>query len=167
MHKYFKIFFICLIFPLFITGCNSNFISTLKNPLRISKPSPHFYTDNLIRTLKNYENITISIFYPKTGKNKTIPKDYMEQFYSFIDSIKEDYFIDKTISNLNLDSPEYRLTVYVNKKSAFIINLINNKYITIHPWDGTYPPDIIDISSLHTRNNIFNITEFLIKNHSK
>lgn len=167
MRKNLKIFFICLIFPLFITGCATNFISTLKSPLKLSKPSLHFYTDNLIRTLKNSDNITISIFYSKTGKNKTIPDDYMEKFYLFMDSIKEDYFIDPKESQLNLNDPEYRLTIYVNEESTFVINILNDQYITIHPWDGNYPPDLINISSLHTGNNIFNIVDFLIKNHNK
>ena len=166
MRKYIKNLLVCLLFPLFLMSCNSSFINTIKTPFRLVKPSEHFYTDALIRNLKSSKDITISIFYPKTGKNKTIPEEYMEKFYLFLDLIEKEDFV-RDLHGIDVTSPEYRLTVYINDKSSFIINLLNDRYITIHPWDGSYAPDIIDISSLHTGNNIFNVVDYLVKNYVK
>lgn len=164
MYKFFKKIFIIFIFPLLIMGCNKNFTESIKSPLRISKPSLNLYTENLIRSIKNTENLQISIFYPKIGKNKTIPNNYMEKFNLFIESIKPNYFIDPKKQNINLQNPEYRLTIFINNSPTFILNIFDAKYITINPWDGTYEPDIIDISNLHTGINIYNIVDFIMKN---
>ena len=168
MIKYIKILLIFLIFPFFILSCNSNFINTLKSPLKIKKPSLSLYTNNLIKTINNSanSNLTISIFYSKLGKNKTIPKEYIENISSFFNSLKPEYFLDYSTSNLDTKNPEYRLTVYLNEKSIFVIDILNDKYITIYPWDGSYEPDLIDISNLHTRTNLFNIADYLIKYHN-
>lgn len=164
MYKYFKGFFIILIISFIITGCNKNLIKNIKTPFNPSKPSLNFYTENLIRSIKNTKNIQISIFYPKIGKNKVIPNNYMEKFNLFLDSIKSNYFINSNTQNLNLQNPEYRLTVFINNTETFIINVFNPKYITIHPWDGTYTEDIVDISNLHDGINIYNVVDFIIKN---
>lgn len=170
MIKYLKILLICLIFPFFTLSCNSNFIKTLKSPLKIAKPSSSFYTNNLIKTINssvnNSYNLTISIFYSKLGKNKTIPKEYMENINLFFNSLKTEYFLDYSTSNIDTKNPEYRLTVYLNEKSIFVIDILNDKYITIYPWDGSYEPDLIDISNLHTRINLFNIVDYIIKYHN-
>lgn len=160
MYKYLKILLIILTFSFFTMGCNKN----IKLPLKLSKPSLDLYTENLIRSIKNSKNVQISIFYPKIGKNKVIPDDYMEKFNLFIESIKPNYFINSKNKNLNLQNPEYRLTVFINNTETFIINIFDTKYVTIHPWDGTYEADIIDISNLHDGINIYNIVNFIIKN---
>lgn len=163
MIKYFKFLLICLLFPLFTLSCNSNFITTLKSPLKIIKPSKNYYTNILIKTINNSDDLTISIFYSKLGKNKTVPKEYMENINLFLNSLKTDYFLNYSTSDINIENPEYRLTVYSNEKSTFIIDILNDKYIVVYPWDGSYEPDLINISNLHTRINLFNIIDHLIK----
>lgn len=160
MYKHFKSFFIILTFSFLIIGCNKNIKTTFKT----SKPSLNLYTEILTRSIKNSKNTQISIFYPKIGKNKVIPDNYMEKFNLFVESIKPNYFINSKNKNLNLQNPEYRLTVFINNTETFIINIFDTKYVTIHPWDGTYEPDIIDISKLHDGINIYNIVDFIIKN---
>lgn len=167
MFKKLKLLLIFLILPIFIISCSRNFSENIKSPLRISKPSLNFYTENLIRAIKNSKNVQVSIFYSKTGKNKIIPNDYMEKFNLFMDSIKPSYFVNANTAALNLRDPEYRLTIFIENKSSFIINIFSDKFITIHPWDGSYKPDIIDISYLHEGINIYNIVDFIIKNNTE
>lgn len=162
MIKFFKNFFIILIFPILVMGCNKNI--SIKNPITY-KPSLNFYTENLIKTLKSNKNFEISIFYPKTGKNKSIPQEYIQKFNLFIESLKSNYFIDPNTINLNTKNPEYRLTIFINDKESFVINILNNNFLTIHPWDGLFEADLIDISKLQDGINLYNIVDFLIKNN--
>lgn len=166
MFKNLKLLFIILIFPFLIMDCKSNSLEdNVKISLGISKPSINFYTDNLLKIIDKYPDIHVSIFYSKTGKNKTIPKDYMERFNLFMESIKPTFFVNTNNTNLELKDPEYRITLYIEEKPIYLINIFNEKYISIHPWDGSYPPDIIDISPIHERINIYNLCDYIIKNN--
>lgn len=166
MFKKLKLISIILIFPIFLISCKTNFIETMKISLKISKPSLNFYTKSLINSINNSDNIHISIFYTKTGKNKVIPPEHMDKFNLFINSIKPNYFLDpSTVDSNNIKNIEYKLTVFINDKSSFVINIFSDKFISIHPWDGNYEPDIIYISDLQDGINIYNVIDFIIKNN--
>lgn len=163
MLKKIKLFIILLIFPILIMSCNKSFIENLSAPLRISKPSANFYTNHLIRTFKNSDDIHISILYTKTGKNKTISTKHIDSFNKFLNYIKPINFLDPNKNNIKFNDPEYRITISINKKNSFIINVFDKSFLTIHPWDGVYSPDILDISNFHESINLYNLCEFIIK----
>lgn len=166
MFKKIKIFLILLILSFSVISCSKPSFNTISSSLRISKPSLDYYTKYLKHSISKKNNTThLSIFYTKTGKNKSIPLDYVDKFTVFINSIKSNHFLDTNQITLELKDPEYKITVFINNNPAFIINIFNDKYINIHPWDGIYNPDFIDISSLQTRTNIYNIVDFIIKNN--
>lgn len=162
MFKKLVLFVTIIIFPLITISCNKNFIQNISAPIKISKPSKNFYTNSLINSIKNSQNIQISILYSKTGKNKILPDEYMESFNLFLSSIKRDFFVENFSQNAK--EPEYKLTISLDNKNSFIINIFDEDIISIHPWDGIYEPDAIDISSLNSKVNIFNIVDFIIKN---
>ncbi len=163
MFKKIKLLLILLLFPVLIMSCNKSFINTISAPLRISKPSANFYTNHLIRTFNNSNNVHISILYTKTGQNKTISEKHMDTFSKFINYIKPINFLDPNKNTINLNDPEYRITISINQKNAFIINVFNKSFLTVHPWDGIYSPDVLDISNFHESINLYNLCEFIIK----
>lgn len=162
MFKKLVLFITIIVFPIITISCNKNFIQNISAPIKISKPSKNFYTNALINSIKNSQNIQISIFYSKTGKNKILPNEYMENFNLFINSIKQDFFVENL--NENVKEPEYKLTVVLDNKNSFIVNVFDENLVSIHPWDGVYEADFINISSLNNKINIFNTVNFIIKN---
>ena len=55
------------------------------------------------------------------------------------------------ISLINQDisviKPPYRL--YFNfKNKSYVVEVYNEKYLSIYPWDGNYPRDYINMDSL-------------------
>ena len=163
MFKKMKLLMIIFIFPLFVMSCNKNFIENIKTPLRITKPSANFYTNHLIRSIKDSNNVHISIFYTETGKNKTFSNENMKKFKEFLEYIKPVNFLNENKNSIDLKEPKYRLTISINQKNSFIINVFNNSYLTIHPWDGVYSPDVLDISNFHEGINLYNLCDFIIK----
>ncbi len=155
---------IIIVFPLIIIGCNKNFAQNIPTPLNFSKPSLNYYTNTLVHSIKDSQNIQISILYSKTGKNKILPNEYIENFNLFINSIKKTFFLHNT-SQINLKDPEYKLTISIDGKNSFVINIFDENLISIHPWDGSYEADLINISSLNSKVNIFNMIDFIIKNN--
>lgn len=165
MLKKIKKIFIVLFLCFFIVSCNTLSTNNVKSYLRISKPYTNFYTNALKYALNKKSNtIHLSVLYTKTGKNKVFPIEYVNNFNLFINSIKQNNFIDPEKLNIDFTNPEYKLTVFINNSPSFLINIFNKEIINIHPWDGIYSPDTINISSVHTKFNIYNISEYLIKN---
>ena len=166
MFKKIKMILIMLLLSFIITNCSTPSINKISSTLRITKPRLDFYTSSLKYSLKKKNNTAhISIFYTKTGKNKVIPSEYIDRFNMFINSIKPSHFITYEEANLGLKDPEYKLTIFINNNPKFIINIFNDKFVSIHPWDGMYEPDLINISSFQTKSNIYNLAEFIIKNN--
>ena len=166
MFKKIKVFLILLIFSFSVISCSKPSFNTISSSLKISKPSLDYYTKYLKHSISKKNNTThLSILYTKTGKNKSIPVKDIDKFTTFLNSLKPSHFLNTNQKTLEVKDPEYRLTVFINSNPAFIINIFNYKYINIHPWDGIYNPDFIDISSLQTRTNIYNIVDFIIKNN--
>ena len=166
MFKKLKLSFTIIILSFILISCNSNFVQTIKVPFKTSKPSINYYTNNLLTALKNSKNTHISILYTKTGKNKVIPPEQMDNFYLFMNSIKTDFFINPTTSNNeDFKNIEYKLTISINDKNSFVINIFNEDFISIHPWDGTYEADLLCISELNTRINLYNIINYIIKSN--
>ncbi len=163
MFKKIKLLMVLFLFPMLVMSCNKTFVENIKAPLRITKPSANFYTNHLIRSIKNSNDLHISIFYNKTGKNKTFSDKNVEKFKEFIEHIKPVNFLDENKNLINLKEPEYRITICINQKNSFIINVFNNSYLTIHPWDGVYSPDVLDISNFHEGINLYNLCDFIIK----
>lgn len=150
MKKFIYIFIpIFIIFSMCLCSCNINF--------KKGKPTPYYYTNSLIKAMnkdKNYSCYVIDTNYYKkievTGENLSIIK-------GFISSLKNDNFIKDP--NIKKDPP-YKI-YFKFKKEEYIVNVYDDKYISLYPYDGVYPMDYLDSSNIYKYYNLYSLMNFL------
>lgn len=146
----------CMFFSLSLFGCKYDFNKTIymKN-----KPNNYYYTKLLMKDLSLEKPVELYTLYMNFYKKKDFSKDDLSTFAQFFNSLNNASFISKP-ANLP-DKPLYKifLTFSVNK---YVINIYNEKVISIYPWDGDYSMDYIDTSKMYKAYNLMGICKYLI-----
>lgn len=146
LKKSFSIFIILLL----LFSLNS---CALQDPKYINysvKPSNHYYTDDLQNKILNNEKFTLYVFDTNLYKEIEVPNEENNILESFLSSLGNDNYSDEKIE---MKEP-YRLKV-VFQNDKYLIKIFNNSIVSISPWDGNYPEDIISIKDLPLRYNLF------------
>ena len=130
--------------------------SSCSNPISSKKSSKYYYTNlvakHLIKDNKIKGNIMDTNFY----KEINLSLDDISTIQSFINNLKGSNFINppKDLPK----KPKYK--IYLNfQKSKYVINVYNDKYISIYPWDGKFPMDYIDMTGVYLSNNLYGLCE--------
>ena len=139
-----------LILSLLLQGCSFN------DPKYINfskKSSPDFYTKEIYSKLLNDEEYSIELFNTNFYKNVPINKeednDIIENFIRSLS--KDNYKTDWTIPE---EKEPYQLKITFDD-SKYVIKIYSNSIVTVSPWDGIYPEDIINIEDVPNRYNLF------------
>jgi len=124
-----------------------------------NKPNNYYYTKLLMKDLSLEKPVELYTLYMNFYKKKDFSKDDLSTFAQFFNSLNNASFISKP-ANLP-DKPLYKifLTFSVNK---YVINIYNEKVISIYPWDGDYSMDYIDTSKMYKAYNLMGICKYLI-----
>lgn len=138
---------IILVFSL--NGCIS------QNPKYInftSKPSNHYYTDELKNKVLNNENFSLSVFDTNLYKDIKVNKDETIIIDSFLNSITEADYLPYESKPQSKEA--FRLIVSFNDDTKFLIRIYDSSIIAVSPWDGNFEEDIISMSSLPLHYNL-------------
>lgn len=146
---------IFIIFSLFITGCSSLELYNLKN----KKPSKSYYTEKLLSCFEKDDNCEINVLYTNFYKGKRINKGETLIIRKFFKYQKNDSFITNP-KNLP-KNPEYKLFLTF-KKDKFVIDVYNDKLISVYPWDGNLEKDYISMENTYVSYNLFNLCKYVI-----
>lgn len=149
MKKLIYIFIPILVISFYLCSCNINY----KN----SKPQAYYYTNSLIKAMNkdnDYECYAIDTNYYKkivlTGESLTIVR-------GFIKCIKTDNFIaDPKLTK----DPPYKI-YFRFKNQKYIINIYDEKYVSIYPYDGIYPMDYLNCSNVYKFYNLYSLMNIL------
>jgi hypothetical protein len=148
------IVFFLIILMFNITGC-----SLVNKVLHDKKPTNYFYTNGLLNFYNNENPDLITIFYSDLYKEKTLDKSNYVDVENFLKSLKSEYFIDKP-SNLP-KVPVYK--VYIEfEKIKYVLNVYNETYVSIYPWDGKYDMDFVDMSKIPINYNIYGVCKYYL-----
>ncbi len=152
---------IVLCLPLIFMGCTIKIGSYTINNLTVTKKKPYnfYYTNNLAKNLTLESSIKIDLLDTNFYKEKELSKEDIELVKNFAKALKKQNFIDKP-KELP-EKPAYKL-FFTFSKEKFIINVYNEKYISVYPWDGIYPMDYIDMEGIQPIYNIFGLCKYLI-----
>lgn len=132
----------------------SNFSVTKK------KPNNFYYTNNFAKNLTLESSFKANALDTNFYKEKELSKEDVDTIKSFTKALKKANFIEKP-KELP-DKPSYKL-FFTFSKEKYVINIYNERYIAIHPWDGIYPMDYIDMNGIQPLYNLFNLCEYLYK----
>lgn len=155
--KKFSILFLFFICITVISGCG---IKASDIPFEIKKPNNYFYTNQIIQSIGTGENIKGTLFEFNLHKEKELPKEGVENIMGFFKSLKNINFISKP-QDLP-DKPQYKLYITTNNEK-FVLNVYNEKYLSIHPWDGVYSEDYIDMTEIYTLYNLHGLCKYFFK----
>jgi len=145
--KKIKFIFIIVILLFTLNGCS------FQNPKYInlsSKPSNHYYTDELKDKILNNQNFTLYVFDTNLYKEIEVPIDENPIIENFISSLVNDNYSDEQIDV----KESFRMKI-VFSDNKYLIKIFNDSIISISPWDGNYKEDIISIKDLPLRYNLF------------
>ena len=124
-----------------------------------NKPSNYYYTKLLMADLSIDPPSELYALFMNFYKKKDFSKEDRSTLVNFLNSLKNDSFIDKPA---NLPSkPLYKIFLTFSK-SKYIINIYNERYISIYPWDGDFRMDYIDTSKMYKAYNLYGLCKYLI-----
>lgn len=151
MKKYLSILIIVFV-SILLFGCSDpKYISYEK------KPHKAYYTEALYSIVKSDE-FDYSILDTNLYKDATVSKEDSSIFKNTIKSLSPSNFIDKP-QNL-ADKPIYKLFIK-NSSKKFVINVYENNIVSVFPWDGNFPEDFIDLTSIPEAYKLKQFCEYI------
>lgn len=140
-------------------SCKSYSILSFK-----SKPSNSFYTEGLKDLISNSKDIHMKVLCLNYYKAKILSQQEKELVYVFASLLKDDYFIDRPE---DLPSKvKYKMFIEYDT-NKYIINVYSSRYISIHPWDGKYEEDFLDVSNIFNSYNPYDLSKYFISTLDK
>jgi len=92
-------------------------------------------------------------------KKKDFSAEDLSIFREFFNSLKVDSFIEKPTIQQN--KPIYKIFLTFSK-NKYVINIYNENFISIYPWDGGYSMDYLDTSNMFKAYNLYGLCKYLI-----
>lgn len=154
MKKY-SILFLSLAIAFILSGCSISFTKT--------KPNKNYYTTDFSASVLNQKDIKSVMYETSLYKQRKLSQEDYYAINKFFTYVKTSYFINKPKDIPKY--PKYKLFFTTNKKE-YVMEIYNEKYISVFPWDGYYPKDYIDISKVPVYYNLFNLCKYDFMNYS-
>ncbi len=149
-----KLFLVRIIFiMLLLEGCNFQLISYNEK-----KTNNFFYTKELLTSMKEDSDFTVSLFQSNLHKELDITKDALPVLKGFMEDLNKDSFVDAP-KDLPPTAP-YRLFITF-KNQKYIINVFNEDIVSIHPWDGVFKEDFITMKNIHRAYNLYGLCKYI------
>jgi len=142
---------LCLLISLLFMGCNFT--------INKKKPSNYYYTNLLAKNLILSTSCKASTVDTNFYKKQTLTQDDVDTIKKFTKALNKKNFISCP-KDLPI-KPAYKIIIDFDK-DKLVINVYNEKYISIYPWDGSYSMDYLNISDIEAGYNLFNLCKYLI-----
>ncbi len=155
MKKLLSIFLVIMVTYLF-ASCTFNESQYIRPS---SKPKVDYYTSEIKDKINENEEYTIRIFDLNLYKYYEVDKKEHSIIPEFIDSLNNDSYNAELQDGL---IPEYKIIIEFSN-SKYVINVFNDKLISIYPWDGVYKEDIISMDDVPDYYNLYMYCEYIKK----
>ena len=158
-YKTLCIILINIFLTMFFTGC------VFEDPKYINlrnKPNLYSYSNEVYIKIKNNEEFTIKVFDYNLYKYYDVPTSDNDVILSFFQSLTNDNYKDEIPEDIT--SPCYKLIIEFNnrEKSKYIIDVYNNNFVTLFPWDGNFPKDKITMDDVPKYDNLYDFCIYII-----
>ena len=151
---------IFIILSLFLIGCDIN------NPKYINlkkKESINYYSNEIYFKILNNEDYTLTMFDTDVSKNTLIDKEEQVIIENFLSSLTSSNYLKNSDDISNKEA--FHLIIEFDD-SKYIFNVYDENLVTVYPWDGVFPEDIITSENVPLRYNLYDFCNH-IKNRSK
>jgi hypothetical protein len=152
---------ILLFVPVIFMGCTIKIGSYTVNNLTVTKKKSNnfYYTNNLAKHLTLDSSTKIKLLDTNFYKEKELSEEDIVIVKNFTKALKKPNFIEKP-KELP-ERPAYKL-FFTFSKEKYVVNVYDEKYISVYPWDGTYSMDYIDMEGIQPLYNIYGLCKYLI-----
>jgi hypothetical protein len=152
---------ILLFVPVIFMGCTIKIGSYTVNNLTVTKKKSNnfYYTNNLAKYLTLDSSTKIKLLDTNFYKEKELSEEDIVIVKNFTKALKKPNFIEKP-KELP-EKPAYKL-FFTFSKEKYVVNVYDEKYISVYPWDGTYSMDYIDMEGIQPLYNIYGLCKYLI-----
>ena len=128
------------------------------------KPNIYYYSNEVYKNLKNDKKFTLKVFDVNYYQEYIVSPDDYDILLSFFESLNANNYnpdIDSKDKSIN-----YKLIVEF-EDSKYIFNAYDNNVVTLFPWDGNFPEDIITMDGVSEHNNIYSFCIYVINKAHK
>lgn len=126
--------------------------------LNNKKPNNFYYTNLAAKNIKFISETKFKVIDMNFYKEIELDKDNIDKVTSFLNTLNKDNFIESP-----KDLPQklkYKMFI-TSKNDIYVINVYSNKYISVYPWDGAFQMDYIDMSSIPSSINLYEMCKFI------
>jgi hypothetical protein len=161
LNKKLSYIIILLFVPVIFMGCTIKIGSYTVNNLTVTKKKSNnfYYTNNLAKHLTLDSSTKIKLLDTNFYKEKELSEEDIVIVKNFTKALKKPNFIEKP-KELP-ERPAYKL-FFTFSKEKYVVNVYDEKYISVYPWDGTYSMDYIDMEGIQPLYNIYGLCKYLI-----
>lgn len=138
---------ICII----AAGCNSIIIS--------NKPSLFYYTNILSKELKQENSYLCIAMDTNFYKEHTLALEDKKTIGNFINNLHKENFINKP---KDLPKKPFYKLYFTFKNSKYLMDIYNENYAALYPWDGNYEKDYINMSNIPAAYNLYSLCKYMI-----
>ena len=131
-----------------------------------SKPNLYYYSNEIYKKIKNNESYSLKVFDVNFYEYHDVSEEDLDVLPAFLESLNNDNYV----SELNLEDGKvkYKLIIeFDSDNSKYVINVYDKNSITLFPWDGNLEEDMVNMTDVPLRNNIYSFCVYIInKAHS-
>ncbi len=155
----------CILFLLFcicfFSGCG---INLNEYPGSSDKPFINYYSSELAKDLSENQSLEIMVFETNLSSEVNVSEADKEVFISFLGNLKEDSFIANVSDYIELPKvPAFKLYIKTYK-NKYVINVYNEKVISLYPWDGLYEEDFLTMEYTPKAYNLHSLCKYILSN---
>jgi hypothetical protein len=131
-------------------GCNIN--------LNGKKANNFYYTNLLAKGLTLETSYKCSVIDTNYYKEKVLSKEDADTIKKFTKALNKSSFIE--IPKDLPKKPMYKIIIIFSKEK-YVVNVYNEKFVSVFPWDGSFKMDYIDMNKLPVSCNLYGLCKYI------
>ena len=158
--KYLK-FIPILILTVLLTSC------VFDNPKYINlkdKPNLYYYSNDIYKKVKKDCKYSIRVFDYNLYKYYDVSDKDNDILPSFFQSLTNENYIEEAPADIKEPLYKVIITFEDSKKSTYAINVYNNNFVTLYPWDGSFEEDNITMDGVPRYDNLYDFCLYVVNN---
>lgn len=150
-----KLIYIIILIVIALSFTSCSYTSFLSH----KKPYNFYYTNLLTRDVKLENSFLGIVLDTNFYKEQTLTAEQNAIAKNFILHLHRDNFISKP-KDLPI-KPPYKI-YFTFKKDKYVMEIFNEKYVSVYPWDGSYPKDYINMEDMPVSYNLYSLCKYII-----
>ncbi|ADK14213.1 MULTISPECIES: DUF4883 family protein [Clostridium] len=159
MKKFFMFLSTLLIIIIAFSGCSyklGNYMFSTK------KPNNFYYTNLLAKNLTMSSSLKCIIEENNFHNETELKNENISDIKNMLKYLNKTCFINKP---KDLPQKAAYIIYFTFNKEKLVINVYNEKYLSIYPWDGNYPVDYIDMSKVPASLNLYYLGKYIFNEY--